>query len=123
MKISKFCGIAAFLVLSVGAAGVQAQSSRDEELLVPLARGVVEAPASVNEGEVIEELPAVVAPRWSAADEALATDNAMHKATWLGLLSLCAVAAGVLTRRRFTPKPQPRLSLPPGAGEGRISLV
>ena len=119
MKISNKWSIVAFLGLCLGATGAQAQSPRDAEVLVPLAHGVVAAPQGVHEGEVIEELPAVVAPRWSAADEA----HAMNKLYWLGFFALCTGTAGALALRRRTHEPEPRLSLPPSAGEGRISLV
>jgi hypothetical protein len=125
MKISNPWSIVAFLGLSLGAAGVDAQSGRDAEVLVPLARGVAFVPApgdAVPEGAVIEELPAVVAPHWSAADEPLANGLA-HEAYWLGLFAFCVGAAGAITLRRRAPEPEPRLSFPPTAREGRISLV
>jgi hypothetical protein len=124
MKTSHCWSILVFVGLCLGAAGAHAQSHRDAQVLVPLARGVVAAPAqsdSVTDGEVIEDLPAVVAPRWSAEDEALAS-NATRE-YWLGLLSLCIGMAGALTLRRLSRRTEPRFSLPPTAGEGRISLV
>ena len=126
MKTSNLWSIVVFLGLSLGAVSVEAQSARDAEVLVPLARGVVgeAAPSdTVTEGEVIEELPAVVAPRWSAEDEALASNSPVPTAYWLGFFSLCIGTAGALTIRRLARHPETRLSLPPTAGEGRISLV
>jgi hypothetical protein len=126
MKTSNLWSIVAFVGLCLAAAGVQAQAGRDTDLLVPLARGVVGEPTpsdALADGAVIEELPAVVAPRWSAADDALATDSATRNLYWLGFFSLCAGTAGALTLRRLTRRPKARLSLPPTATEGRISLV
>jgi hypothetical protein len=119
MKISNKWSIVAFLGLCLGAAAARAQSPRDAEVLVPLAHGVVAAPEGVHQGEVIEELPAIVAPRWSAADEA----HAMNRLYWLGFLALSAGTAGAIALRRRSPEPEPRLSVPPTRAEGRISLV
>jgi hypothetical protein len=124
MKISIKWSIVAFLGLCLGAASVEAQSGQDAQAIGSLARGVVAMPAPsvpVNEGEVIEELPAVVAPRWSAADEGFASSGAAHELYWLGLFSLCVGAATALTLRRRAPQPEPRHALPPS--EGRISFV
>jgi hypothetical protein len=109
----------AFLGLSLGAASVEAQGGRDAQVVVPLARGAVgvSAPSAVPEGAVIEELPAVTAPRWTAEDSA-----ATQELYWLGLFALGIGAAGALTLRRERPA-QPRLSFPPSASEGRISFV
>jgi hypothetical protein len=126
MKTLNLWSIVAFLGLCLGAASGEAQSARDAEVLVPLAHGVVGVPAAsdaASEGLVIEELPAVVAPRWSAEDDALAPPSATRKTYWLGFFSLCMGTAGVLTLRRRTRPPEARLSLPKATGEGRISLV
>lgn len=123
MKTSHLPSVITFLGLTLGTVGVEAQGNGDAELLVPLARAVIGAPAEADAvpGAVVEELPTVIAPRWAAQGDA--PNGAIPAAYWLGFLSLCAGSAALLLTRRPARDEGPRHSLPPSAGDGRISLV